>query len=160
VLTECSGRRERRWDLAELRLLRLAGLPRSPRRAAALWFAHGRCVIVSHSWRGPGQFEDRMDSFSPLVRSIAGTAADLAPRARFATAGLEIGEAFVWTIGLLGIGAVVLVVLSIGVGAASLGIALASRLLFVLILLLAALPWLKRRDAGLDPRAIPRALLP
>jgi len=160
VLTEQSGRRERHWELADLRLFRLAGLPHSPRRAAALQFARGRCVIVSHSWKGPGRFEDRMDSFSPLVRSIAETAADLAPRARFATAGLEVGEAFIWTIGLLGIGAAVLIVLSIGMGATSLGVALASRLLFVLILMLAVLPWLKGGAASLDPRAIPRALLP
>lgn len=101
-----------------------------------------------------------MDSFSPLVRAIAEMAADLAPRARFATAGLELGEAFVWTMGLLGVGAAVLLVASIGAGAAALGVALAARLVFVLILMLAVLPWLKGRAAALDPRAIPPALLP
>ncbi|MDP1738086.1 MAG: hypothetical protein Q8L23_11680 [Caulobacter sp.] len=140
--------------------MRLSGLPGSPRRAAVLQFARGGCVIPSHSWRGTGRFEDRMDSFSPLVRAVAETAADLAPRARFATAGLELGEAFVWTIGLLGIGAAVLLVASLSAGAASLGIALAARLVFVLILMLAVLPWLKGRAAALDPRAIPPTLLP
>ncbi|MDO9222693.1 MAG: hypothetical protein Q7U20_03170 [Caulobacter sp.] len=140
--------------------MRLAGLPAGPRRAVVLQFAKGRCVIPSHSWRGPGQLEDRMETFSPLVRVIAARAADLAPRARFATAGLELGEAFTWTMGLLGVGIVVLVISSISAGAASLGITLASHLLFVLILMLAALPWLKGRTAALDPRAIPPALLP
>lgn len=160
MLVETAGRRERRWALSDLRVFRLAGLPGSPRRAASLSFARGRCVIASHSWRGPGRFEDRMESFSPLVRAIAATAADRAPRARFATAGLELGEAFVWTMGLLGIGAAVLLVASISAGAVSLGLDLAARLLFVLILMLAALPWLRRGAATLDPRAIPRALLP
>lgn len=160
TLAETSGGRERRWSLADLRLLRLSALPGSSRRAAVLRFARGRCVIPSHSWSGPGRFEDRMDSFSPLVRALAETAADLAPRARFAAAGPEVGEAFVWIMGLLGMGAAVLLVASIGAGAASLGIALAARLVSVLILMLAVLPWLKGRAAALDPRAIPPALLP
>ena len=125
-----------------------------------LQFAKGRCVIPSHSWRGPGRFEDRTGTFSPLARALAETSADLAPRARFATAGIEIGEAFLWTMGLLGIGAVVLLISSISAGAVSLGVALAARLVFVLILMLAALPWLKGRTATLDPRTIPRSLLP
>lgn len=62
--------------------------------------------------------------------------------------------------GLLGIGAAVLLVASISAGAASLGIALAARLVFLLILMLAALPWLRGKTATLDPRAIPRSLLP
>lgn len=159
-LIEQGGARERRWSLADLRQLRLAGLPGGPRRAVVLQFARGRCVIASHSWRGPGRFEDRMESFSPLVRALAVRAADLAPRARFATAGLELGEAFTWTMGLLGVGIVVLLISSISAGAASLGITLAAHLLFVLILMIAALPWLKGRTAVLDPRAIPSALLP
>lgn len=160
ILIETAGAKARRWPLSELRLLRLAGLPASPRRAASLQFAHGRCVITSHSWRGPGRFEDRMETFSPLVRAIAEGAADRAPRARFAMAGLELGEAFLWTMGLLGIGAAVLLVASISAGAAALGLALSSRLVFLLILMLAALPWLKGRTAALDPRSIPRSLLP
>lgn len=131
-----------------------------PRRALVLRFAKGRYMIASHSWTGPGRFDDRMATFSPLVRAIAETGADLAPHARFATAGLELGEAFVWTMGLLGMGIVVLLLSSIGAGAASLGITLAAHLLFVLILMFAALPWLRRRTATLDPRAIPLALLP
>lgn len=160
ALVERSDKRERRWALTDLRLFRLAGLPGSPRRAVVLQFAPGRCVIPSHSWRGPGRFDDRMTTFSPLVRAIADAAADLAPRARFATAGLELGEAFGWTIGLLGVGVIVLLAASIGAGATSLGVALASRLLFVLILMLAVKPWLGGRTATLDPRAIPSALLP
>lgn len=130
------------------------------RRAVVLQFARGRCVIPSHSWKGPGRFDDRMETFSPLVRAIAVSAADLAPRARFATAGLEIGEAFLWTMGLLGVGIIVLLLSSITAGAASLGITLASHLLFVLILMFAALPWFKGKTATLDPRAIPSDLLP
>ncbi len=141
-------------------MLRLAGLPGSPRRAVVLQFAKGRCVVPSHSWRGPGRFDDRMESFAPLVRTLAERAAEVAPRARFATAGLEIGEAFLWTMGLLGLGAIVLLAASVSAGAAGLGVALAARLVFVLILMLAAMPWLKGGGATFEPRAIPRDLLP
>jgi hypothetical protein len=150
----------RRLALSDLRVLRLAGLPNSPRRAVTLQFAKARCVIPSHSWIGPGRFDDRMESFSPLVRALAARAADLTPGARFATAGLEMGEAFLWTMGLLGVGAAVLLVASISAGAATLGIALAARLVFVLILMLAIMPWLKGSGATFEPRAIPRDLLP
>jgi hypothetical protein len=159
-LIETGGKRERRLLLKDLRTVRFAGLPGSPRRAVVLQFARGRCVIASHSWRGPGRFDDRTDTYSPFVRTLVAQAADHAPRARFATAGLEIGEAFLWTIGLLGIGAVVLLVTSISAGAASLGIALAARLVFVLILMLAAQPWLAGRTGALDPAALPGDLLP
>ncbi|CAN1571051.1 hypothetical protein MCEMIH16_03218 [Caulobacteraceae bacterium] len=125
-----------------------------------LQFARGRCVIASHSWRGPGRFDDRTDSYSPFVRTLAARAAGLAPRARFATTGLQVGEAFLWTIGLLGIGAAVLLVTSISAGAASLGIALSARLLFVMILMLAALPWFTGRTETLDPASLPGDLLP
>jgi len=144
----------------DLRSLRFAGLPGSPRRAVVLQFARGRCVISSHSWRGPGRFDDRTDTYSPFVRALVAQAAESSPRARFATAGLEVGEAFLWTIGLLGIGAVVLLVTSISAGAATLGIALAARLVFVLILMLAALPWFRGRSGALDPAALPEDLLP
>lgn len=117
-------------------------------------------MIPSHSWRGPGRFDDRMESFAPLVRTLAERAAEVAPRARFATAGLEIGEAFLWTMGLLGLGAIVLLAASVSAGAAGLGVALAARLVFVLILMLAAMPWLKGGGATFEPRAIPRDLLP
>jgi hypothetical protein len=159
-LIESGGKREHRHALKGLRTLRFAGLPGSPRHAVVLQFAKGRCVIASHSWRGPGRFEDRTDTYSPFVRALIEQAADLAPRARFATAGLEVGEAFLWTIGLLGLGAVVLLVTSISAGAASLGVALAARLVFVLILMLAALPWFRGRTATIDPRSLPRDLLP
>lgn len=159
-MIEVAGSKTRRLPLADLRMLRIAGLPGGPRRAVTLRFAGGRCVIPSHSWRGPGRFDDRMETFSPLVRALAERAADLAPRARFVTAGLELGEAFLWTMGLLGIGAVVVLAVSIGAGAVSLGLDLSARLVFVLILMVAALPWLKRGGGALDPRAIPGSLLP
>jgi hypothetical protein len=101
-----------------------------------------------------------MASFAPLVRALAERAALAAPNARFATAGFEPGEAFTWTIGLIGLGAAALLLFSISAGAASLGLALSARMVFVLILMLAALPWLRGGSATLDPRAIPHSLLP
>ncbi|MFZ5669486.1 MAG: hypothetical protein ACOY4K_08320 [Pseudomonadota bacterium] len=98
-----------------------------------------------------------MASFSALARAIA---AETAGQARFTTGRLEIGEAFAWTIGLLAAGAAALVVLSLAGGAPGLGVALAARLVFVLILMLAALPWLSRGPTRLDPLDLPADLLP
>jgi hypothetical protein len=54
-----------------------------------------------------------------------------------------------WLMGLMGLGAAVLLGFAVSVGAWRLGLALAARLAFVLILLAAALPWLRRgRDRG------------
>lgn len=117
-------------------------------------------TIVSHGWRGPGRFEDHTDSYSPLVRALAARLADLAPGARVAAAGLDGQGGMSWTIGLLGAGVVALLVFSLMAGTAGLGVSLAARLLFALILIFAVTPWLKPRVAGLDPRDLPRALAP
>jgi hypothetical protein len=54
-----------------------------------------------------------------------------------------------WLMGLMGLGAAVLLGFAVSVGAWRLGLALAARLAFVLILLGAALPWLRRgRERG------------
>lgn len=117
-------------------------------------------TLVSHGWSGPGRFEDHTASYSPLVRALAARLADLAPGARIAAAGLDSQGGMSWIIGLLGAGVVALLVFSLMAGAAGLGVSLAARLLFALILIFAVTPWLKPRLASLDPRALPRSLTP
>lgn len=140
--------------------MRIAAPAAGGRHAVWLGFAGGRTMIASHSWAGPGRFEDRSDSFSPLVRALAARAADLAPAARFTTTGLNSDGAMTWAVGLLGVGVAVLLVFSLTAGAAGLGVSLASRLLFVLIMIFAVTPWLQPRAPKLDPRDLPRALIP
>jgi hypothetical protein len=117
-------------------------------------------TLVSHSWAGLGQFEDRGERFGLFVRALAARVAEVAPGARIGTAELSSHGALIWTIGLLGAGVVALLLLSLTAGAAGLGLSLAARMLFVLILLLAVLPWLKPTAPKLDPLNLPRSLVP
>jgi hypothetical protein len=61
-------------------------------------------TIVSHSWSGPGRFEDRTGSFGPFVRALAVHVAEAAPAARVAAAGQGALDGMTWTVGLLGAG--------------------------------------------------------
>ncbi|ATQ44083.1 hypothetical protein [Caulobacter mirabilis] len=65
----------------------------------------------------------------------------------------------VWMVALLGVGVAALMLFSLTAGAAGLGAALAARLLFVLILVFAATPWLAPPEPRLDPSALPSGLL-
>jgi hypothetical protein len=69
-------------------------------------------------------------------------------------------DGMTWTVGLLGAGVVVLLASSLLSGTAGLGVSLAARLLFALIMIFAVTPWLKPRPPGLDPRDLPRGLIP
>ncbi len=117
-------------------------------------------TIVSHGWSGPGRFEDHTASYGPLVRALAARIADLSPGARIAVAGLDGQAGMSWTIGLLGAGVAALLGFSLMAGTAGLGVSLAARLLFALIMIFAVTPWLKPRVAGLDPRDLPRSMAP
>lgn len=94
------------------------------------------------------------------MRALAAQLAEAAPNARVAPAGPDAGGGLAWIIGLLGAGAAALLLFSLTAGAAGLGVSLAARLLFVLILIFAVTPWLKPQSAPLDPRDLPRGLAP
>lgn len=125
----------------------------------SLQFGRTRVLVISHSWIGPGRFEDRTASFSAFVRALGEQAADNAPDARFSTTGVATQDAIIWAVGLLGGGAGALLLFSISAGAASMGIAMSARMIFLLILLFAVTPWLKRPSPRLDPRDLPPAVL-
>ena len=160
TLVETRGVRVRGFPLSALTRFRLAAAPRGGhRRVLQLSYGRARMVIIAQSYAGPGHVEDRLESFSTFVRALARQAADAAPAARFDLARVEARPALTWVAGLLAIGVVALLVSSLGAGMAAVGIDMAARMGFVLILLLAALPWLSRGD-GFDPRDPPRDLLP
>ena len=160
-LVERRGPREQRFQLSGLTSFRLAK-PREGgrRRALTLRFGRRKTILTAQSWAGPGRFDDRLASFSLLARAVAAVASDLAPRARFELASVMAArEGLTWVMGLLGFGTVVLLLLAFTPGMAGVAIAIAARMAFVLILLLAVLPWLGRGE-GLDPHALPDDLLP
>lgn len=146
--------------MATARTLTLAPPGPGGRCAAWLTFPRGRVTIVSHSWSGPGRFEDRTGSFGPFVRALAVHVADAAPAARVAAAGQGALDGMTWTVGLLGAGVAALLLFSLLSDTAGLGVSLAARLLFALILIFAVTPWLKPRPPALDPRDLPRSLTP
>ncbi|MBO9557079.1 MAG: hypothetical protein J7515_00655 [Caulobacter sp.] len=165
-LVERRGPRERRFPLSALTAFRLAK-PRGNDRHRALTLVFGRrhkLLLPSQSWTGPGRFEDRLAGFSLFARAVAAVAADLvppgAPGPRFELAGgLNAREGLTWMMGLLGLGTGVLLLLALTPGMAGVAIALAARMAFLLLLLVAVLPWLDRGQ-GLDPHALPDDLLP
>lgn len=117
-------------------------------------------TLVSHSWSGPGRFEDRTESFGLFVRALAARLADAAPAARIAAVGQSALGGVTWTVGLLGAGVAALLVFSLLSDTAGLGVSLAARLLFALIMIFALTPWLKPPPPALDPRDLPRSLTP
>jgi hypothetical protein len=160
TLVERRGARERRFDLAHLRRFRLA-MPRGGGRQRVLTLSFGgrRVAIASQSWRGPGAYEDRLESFALLARAIAAVGADLSPQARFETAGFKLRDVATLVIGLLAVGALTLLLLAISSSMRDMAIGLAARMAFLLLLIFAGVPWLPRGEA-LDPHDLPARWLP
>lgn len=122
---------------------------------AALRFARGRVLIPSHSLAGLGRSADQTPAFTAFVTALSARAATAAPKARFRRGGFHLHESFLWAGVLLAVGVLALLVFALTTGSAALGLALAARLAFVLILMLAVLPWLKRDGGVFDPLNIP-----
>ena len=75
ALVETRGKVERRFPLSGLTRYSLAvDRTGGRRRSLLLTFGRRRLSIASQSYLGPGQFEDRLTSFSTLARAIAAVA--------------------------------------------------------------------------------------
>jgi hypothetical protein len=160
TLVETRGLKVRGFPLSDLTGYRLAAAPRGGRRRVLqLSFGRQKVIVIAQSYLGPGRVEDRLDSFSAFARAVARQAADSATAARFSLARIEARPALTGAIGLLGLGTLALLASSLSAGMTGVGLDLAARMAFVLILLTAALPWLSAGDA-FDPRDPPRDLLP
>ncbi len=159
VLVETRGKAERRFPLTGLTRYRLAVGQGGGRRSLLLTFGRRRIVIVSQSYQGPGRFEDRLASFSTLARAIAAVGADLSPKARFGVARLEARAALTGMIALTAFGAAATLAFSLSAGMAAVGVDMTARMVFVLLLLTAALPWIGAGQA-FDPHDPPTELLP
>ena len=138
AITETRGRRARRFELARLKSLQ------SAQGGAVLTFARGRLTIPAMSYTRGLRPENRAASFAAFVGAVAAAAAVTTPGARFRNAGAPMAEPLIWMIGLLGGGALLLLLFAATAGAWTLGVALAARLVFVMILATGALPWLNR----------------
>ena len=160
TLVETRGKLVRRFQLSSLTRYRLAAsTDGSHRRALLLTFGRPRLVITSQSYVGPGRYEDRLASFSTLARALAAVGADLSPRAKFGLAKFQARAALTWVMGLLALGAAAMLLFSLSAGMVAVGVDMAARMSFVLILMVAALPWLNR-GVEFDPHDPPHDLLP
>lgn len=160
TLVETRGKVERRFPLSSLTRYSLATDKTGGRRRSLLvTFGRRRVSIASQSYAGPGQFEDRLSSFSTLARAIAAVGVDLAPRAKFGLARFDAPAALTLVMGLTAFGAAAMLLFSLTAGMASVGVDMAARMSFVLILMFAVLPWLNR-GAPFDPHDPPSDLLP
>lgn len=150
------GSKQSRRPLATLRSLRLSA---RPRRNALLAFPRAAVLIPSRSWRGPGALEDKTTEFADFIRAVASAAAEAAPKARFLAGTPQLHSGLISLMLLLGAATVMLLVFSLTADFADVGLALAARLLFLLFLAGAVLPWLDRNAGTFDPRAVPDDLL-
>ena len=133
---------------------------RRPHPSAVLRFGRRRLPIPAAAF-GPRGVVAQPAAFSAFVRVLAAQARAAAPDARFVLLdGEDRRSPLIWAIALLAAGALGMLLTSIGSVTGGLGLSLAARLVFVALLLAAALPWLRARDQGFDPLAIPRGVLP
>jgi hypothetical protein len=139
-LIERRGARERRYPLSELRRLSVTdGLARAD-------FARGRVRIPARSFGRGGRLDDHGASFLRLAEALAAESAAHAPRLRLGQPRRQAADMVVWTIVLCGAGVLAVMAAAAMIGAWALGLALSARLLFVLILAAAALPWIGQRE--------------
>lgn len=129
---------------------------------AQLRFGRTTLAFSSQGWRGLGQPEDRTADFAAFVRALAAEAADHAPTARYQIAGQAAAWSqggLYWIAALLGAALLTMVVMALSARQLALGLDLGARLLFVLIMLLAAAPWLPGGGGRtFDPRNLPADL--
>jgi hypothetical protein len=137
-VVERRGGRERRLPLAELVSLRASTT------GVLLRFRHRRTLPVPSLSYGGLRPRDQAASFAPFLAGLLAEAQALAPHVRVLAVRGNLGEPVIWIMGLMGAGALALLVFAATAGEWALGVTLAARLVFVLILAAAVLPWMGR----------------
>lgn len=157
------GKATRSFPLQTLRSARLIASRRrqGPRTLTLrLGFRTGTAVIGSHGFGAGFAYADQTAAFAPFVRALLARAGAEAPDARYEIGSDRAGGVFVGAGAVLGAGLALVLLAAITAGQFTLGLEMAARLAFVLILMVAVWPWL----AGLsvrrfDPAAPPLELL-
>jgi len=163
LIEQRGGKPERRLPLADLKSARVA--PGANRyvpgeRVLRLSFPKTSIAISSHGFEGLALYRDQGAVFGAFVRAVLVQAAAKAPGAQYEVgaargAGMLAGAAAILAAGVL----IVLVAAIVGRQWA-LGLELSARLGFVLLLMIAVAPWLRReRRHSFDPASPPADLL-
>ena len=154
VLVRVTGRKRSNWPLAGLRRFTL-GVRRSPYtkplRFVRLRFGGREQIIVC----GP-----EAAGYAAFVSALAQAAVRAAPQVRIEAERGRLAGVLVMSAALLAAGAAALAVAAVMAGLAPLGLDLAARLSFLLIMVFAVTPWISRTaPTALDPNDLPRRLL-
>jgi hypothetical protein len=133
------GARERRFALAGAKALHGSAT------GVVLAFPRRRLAIPALSYGGGLRALEPTSTCAPFVAAVTEALKAHAPRARLHPAGPGLLAPVLWIMGLMGAGAAALLLLAATSGSWALGVTLAARLVFVLILSAAVLPWLRAR---------------
>lgn len=156
-----AGRTHRIADLRAVRLSRGDGKYAPNALLARLVFRNGSVALTSLSFRDRFSPTDQAPELAAFLRAFLAQAAELAPAARYDTGRALIPGLFLGAVGILAVGVLLVLLATVTAGAYALGVELAARLTFALLLMLALWPWIG--GLGLrrfDPGAIPHDLLP
>ena len=135
---ERRGARERRFALIDLVSLRASA------NGLVLRFKRRRQLQAPSMSYGGLRPRDQAASFAPFLAGVMAAAHAAAPRARVLASAAPLGEPVIWTMALMGAGAAALLLFAATTGSWELGVMLAARMVFVVILAGALLPWLDR----------------
>lgn len=133
-IVERKGARERRFALSQLHRVSRTS------RSATLQFQRRRLTIPAFSYGDHLRPEDHTATFDAFMAALA----QAAPATRLGKPSAN-GEAVLWIMGMMAVGAIAILLAAGLAGAWLLGVALACRLVFVVILGAAVLPWLHRK---------------
>ena len=154
----------RTYPLTELRGVRIArgdGRYAPDALMVRLIFRRGAVALSSLSFRDRLSPTDQAPELAAFTRSLLDAAARLAPRARYETGAAMFPGLFVGAGAILAVGVLLVLMATVTAGAYALGVELAARLSFALMLMLAAWPWVGGMGVRrFDPGSIPPGLLP
>lgn len=135
---------ETRFDLNDLVEARVSRHPLSPQLSRLLlqlrFTGRRRVSLTSHSITGMGRFQDDTRAFRDFALELLGRA----PQARLTRGGAATVNSLWLVIAALAVGALVMIASAIAGGAVALGLDLGARMIFLLLLVASALPWLDR----------------